>query len=360
MEITARHELYSHLDELLAPETLSRLVGKPVRQVKRTPLSEHDGVAGGKLTRITSDAGAFIVKQMDASYDYSMWITNDHRCRSVALWQYGLLDDLEERFLHKILACSHDQDGWGILMEDLGEKVFHWSRNPILPHQVEPLLDNLAWQHARYWNRTELLDPRLGLCSTAEYINVLNLPSAARIGKSGDWGIIPGLIQGGRPGLEVLLDEKTFMRVMDLANNPVPLIRAIECLPATFFHGDCRTENIGFDGKFVLLDWQMASFSLPTAGLGWAIGNGFIIDFFGDEDLALDFYRGRLEAHLDERFHDEDWESMVDLGLAANALRSIWLNGNFYMNDEDEDGRAWHRSRVMLQSQRLLKAARWF
>ena len=360
MEITARHELYGHLDDMLAPETLSRLVGKPVRQVQRAPLGDHDGVAGGKLTRITSDAGTFILKQMDASHDYVMKVTNDHGCRSVALWQHGLLDDLGERFLHKILACSHDLDGWGILMEDIGEKVFQWSTNPIPPHQVEPLLDGLAWQHARYWNRTELLDPRLGLCSTAEYIDSLNLTAAVRIGESSDWGIIPEWIQGGPSGLEAVLDEGTLMRVMDITENPAPLIRAIDRFPATFFHGDCRPENTGFDGKFVLLDWQLASFSLPTAGLGWVIQHGYIIDFFGDENRALDFYRGRLEAHLDERFHDEEWESMVDLGLAVNALRSIWLNGYFYMNDEDEDGRAWNRKRVMLHSQRLLKAARWF
>ncbi len=360
MEIAPKHTLFETVDAMLVPATLSELLSKQVAEVDVMLIDDHEGVAGGKLSRIKTDARDFILKQMDSSHDWAMYTTNDHRCRSVTLWQYGLLDDLRLHFEHKIVACSYDGDGWAILMEDLGEAVFRWpDRQPSAQH-VRLLLDGFAWQHARYWNRSELQDEQLGLCSMAEYLNSLNFPEAHKQRETTTWGIIPGLLSEGWQVAETLLGKQVFAEVLDLSENPKPLLAAADRYPATFFHGDVNINNMGYADKLVLLDWQIATYSLMTAGLAWITRHGWMVEHFGDEDSAIAFYRERLETHLDERIDDMEWQAMVDLGYAVDALRCTGLWGYNSKHVEDEEGREWNRREVLKCGQRIIRAKRWF
>jgi len=80
-----QHTLYDSLEEMLAPETLSEQLSRPVSSVKVRPLTDHYGHS--KLFYIEIDAGRLVLKErLSMEYDYRMHTTNDQRCRSVRLY----------------------------------------------------------------------------------------------------------------------------------------------------------------------------------------------------------------------------------------------------------------------------------
>ena len=150
-----KYTLFDSLEQMLAPKTLSELLSKPVNRVNIHPM-EHRGVAGGQLSRVDTDAGRFVLKKMSMDFDWVMFATNDHQCRAVTLWQYGLLDLLRPHADHKIIACAKRGNTWTIMMDDLTDNVFNLEKNPIASGLARSLLDTLAKLHATFWNQPNL------------------------------------------------------------------------------------------------------------------------------------------------------------------------------------------------------------
>ena len=118
-----KYTLFDSVDEMLIPEALSVLLSQPVTRVDCQPMNGHSGLAGGQLSYVDTNAGRLVLKRMSIASDWIMFASDDQLCRSVTLWQYGLLDQLRPHLEHKIIACSHDNADWAILMEDLtGQK----------------------------------------------------------------------------------------------------------------------------------------------------------------------------------------------------------------------------------------------
>src|SRR5512138_2955716 len=158
-----KDSVFDSVEQMLAPNALSESLSKPVAYVDVHPMNGHSGLAGGRLSYVNTNIRRMVLKQMTMKSDWVMFTSNDHVCRSVMLWQYGLLDQLHPHVEHKILACSKDGEGWAILMEDLTGNVYAWDK-PIPPGLVSTFLDTLARIHATFWNDPCLNDERLGLC----------------------------------------------------------------------------------------------------------------------------------------------------------------------------------------------------
>src|SRR5215217_7336980 len=164
-----KYGIFDSVEQMLAPEALSKILARPVTRVIRQPMEGHSGLAGGQLSYVETNARQLVLKQMSTSTDWLMYSTDDHECRAVRLWQYGLLDQLCQHFDHKIVAASRDGDGWAMLMEDLTGKVFQGGEP--FPQKLLPVfLDALARTHALFWNDPRLEDPRLGLGGAASYL----------------------------------------------------------------------------------------------------------------------------------------------------------------------------------------------
>ena len=91
------HSLYASIDELLRPETLSRLANQPITSVQTRPLEATYNKSGSRLLAVETNHGngpPYILKRVSLEWDWQMRATGDHHCRSVALWQYGILDRL--------------------------------------------------------------------------------------------------------------------------------------------------------------------------------------------------------------------------------------------------------------------------
>ena len=52
-----------------------------------------------------------------------MRITDDVSCRAVLAWTSGLLDRLPTDIAHEVVACARDDDGWAILLREVGHAL---------------------------------------------------------------------------------------------------------------------------------------------------------------------------------------------------------------------------------------------
>jgi hypothetical protein len=145
-QIEAKHDLFDSVEEMLSPETLSKLLSKPVSRVECQPMNGHSGLAGGQISYVDTNIGRMVLKQMSVRYDWMMFSSEDHQCRSVALWQYGLLDQIHPQVEHEIIGCARDGEGWAILMNDLTGCVYSWDK-PIPLNRY--LSFSILWQNPR-------------------------------------------------------------------------------------------------------------------------------------------------------------------------------------------------------------------
>jgi len=318
-QLEAQYTLYDSLDEMLAPETLSELLAKPVSRVEIQPMTDHGGVAGGNLYYVETDAVRLVLKRMSMAYDYLMYTSDDRRCRAVRLWQYGLLDELRPDLEHKIIACGRDEDGWGILMHDLSDGLFGGDK-VMTPRIVLAFLDRLARLHARFWNDPRLLDPRLGMGNISKILHLTSLKRAQE--HTGDQrGVAPTWIREGWEILETMIEPGLFLQFSHLYERPQPLLEALSCYPHTLIHVDYRDANLAYleSDQAVAFDWQQASHGLMTVDLAWFTGGDYIQNSIG-KAKAVRYYRDKLETYLGTSFDDDTWQAMLDLGHLVTSF----------------------------------------
>ena len=145
--------------------------------------------------------------------------------------------------------------------------------------------------------------------------------------------------------MEKLLDANVFKHMLNLNEDPTPILKAMERFPFTLIHGDFKPDNLAYTDRFIILDWQLATFSIMTADLAWLTRT---LEDLIEEKISIQIYRQYLEAHLKLRFDDIDWRAMVELGYAVDALRSTSLIA-YWSNEK----------RVRSQGQLVMDALRW-
>lgn len=359
--LESKYTLFDSVEEMLAPETLSHLLSKPVTHVDCHPFEDHGGVAGSRLSYVNTNIGRFVLKLMSSEFDWIMLSSGDQQCRAVRLWQYGLLDQLRPYMEHKILACAHHHGAWAILMDDIGENVFKGNKQ-MTPELISTFLDALARLHATFWNTPYLRDPRLGLCNEAQML-AMSTPPMTQKYQHLSMGWVPKAIREGNEILEKqFLDLDVFTYVQDLIENPQSLMDALSRYPYTLLHGDYRIANLAHQEpeQSVVFDWQIATCSLMTIDLAW-----FITEMNGDArdglspEKARNLYRERLETHLNIRFDDAIWQAMVELGALVHALRSIYIQASLYKNAESPDQQAFWKIELNKCIQQIRDAIRW-
>jgi len=350
------HTLFDSLDQLLSPETLSGLLSHVVTRVSCERLTEHSGLAGGRLSYVNTNIGRFVLKQMSLESDWIMFASADEHCRAARLWQYGLLDQLRPHLEHKTIACSRDNTGWAILMQDLTGQVYTWDR-PMPARLVTVFLDRLARLHATFWNDPSLTDERLGLCDPAMLLDQTSLPMAQKHLNS-SMGVIPEWVRGGWVVMEELLDSNTFTCLKNLIENPQPLFEALRRYPDTLLHGDYRPANLAHPDRPVAFDWQEASHSLMTIDLAWFVKEDHIQDAMGQAQ-AIEFYRRCLETYLNRDFADTEWRAMVDLGYLVDTLRSTCFPAYWYKHTDDPADRPRLERNVKARKQQVQDGLRW-
>ncbi len=357
-QLEAKYTLFDSLEEMLAPETLSNLLSKKITSIKVQPMKNHGGLAGGHLSYVNTNNGRLVLKQMSIESDWIMFASDDQQCRSVTLWQYGILDHLLRYAEHKIIACARDGKGWAILMHDLTGSTF--SGESLLNYEiVTTFLNTLARLHAAFWDHSDIADPMLGICTPKQLLDQTALPVARKY-PNYPTSPIPGWVCGGWEALPELLEPDVLAKLHHLIEDPQPLYDTLQRYPSTLLHGDYRIDNLAYHNSCpVLFDWQESTFTVMTTDLAWFVKQGYVQTVMSREQ-ATNYYRAHLETYLGSPFDEHEWQVMLDLGCCLDALRSIGFSGFFYKNANDAQGKQFNAQLVKQQGQFVLDAMRWF
>ncbi|MBL8161824.1 MAG: phosphotransferase [Anaerolineae bacterium] len=353
-----RHTLCDSMEAMIKPKMLSKLLSKPVTQVEVQPMNGHGGLAGGHLSYVNTNDGRLVLKQMSIETDWIMFASDDQQCRSVTLWQYGILDQLLPHAEHKTIACARDGRGWAILMHDLTGSTFSWE-TPLNYEIVTTFLDTLARLHATFWNRTDIADPSLGVCTPKQLLDQTALP-VARDHRNYPTSPIPGWVCGGWEALPELLEPVVLATLHNLIEDPQPLYDALKRYPGTLLHGDYRIENLAYHNRCpVLFDWQESAYTVMTTDLAWMLKQR-CVQMVMSREQATNYYRSRLENYLGKPFDEYEWQAMHDLGYCLDALRSIPFSAFFYRHSDDPVSKQFYAQIVKQLGQFVLDALRWF
>ena len=320
------HELYSSIDEMLAPATLRELTGRPIHYVRCLPFKSEDSLSGNRFLKVVADdstSSQYIVKRMSMTWDWLMRATGDTHCRSVRLWQAGLLDHLPPAIDHAIVACAKDGEGWAILMRDVGAGLVPRAR--FSQELNERFLAAQAQLHAAFWQAPELDDPTLGLSSFRQIYTMLSPQTGYREAEVPD--IIPRKLLEGWELFKTLVAEDVAGIVASLLEEPQPLCDALVRYPHTLVHGDWRRPNLaampGEPERTVLLDWQFATAGPPAIDLARYLSvNSPLLPRSHEE--AIEFFRQQLARGLGDSYDESWWRPQLELGLLGSFLQMGW------------------------------------
>jgi len=320
--------LLADAEELLAPDTLSRLIGQRISSVRTRPLHADFGKSGSRLLFVETDDGHgphFVLKRVSAAWDWQMRATEDHQCRSVMLWQQGIFDRMPPEIEHGVVACARDGEGWAILMKDVGEVLHTNKRFSVAENRI--FLDAMAAMHATFFADPELTSPALGLCTLRHVYGVFSPHTGHREALESDE--IPKRILEGWEIVRTLVEPDVAQVVETLLDDPSALCDALNRYPSTLIHGDWRHANQGIvhdqtgAPRVVMLDWQLAAVGPPSVELGRYLGaNSSLLP--GAKEQTLTYYRQSLASRLGDRFSDEWWKPQLDLGLLGGFVQDGW------------------------------------
>lgn len=280
---------------------------------------------GGTIPR--SVGPRFVLKRLAMEWDWLMRITNDDRCRSVALWEQGLFDRLLPEIDPCVVACARDGEGWAILMRDVGE--FMVTNQRFGDEQNRRFLEAMAAMHAEFFEDPAPAATEVGLSELRHVYEMFAARTALR--KDAGTGDILNKIQEGWKMVRTICPGEVVDVVEPLLDDPTPLVRALEQYPQTLVHGDFRHSNLaalpaGFAGgreRVALLDWQLAVYAPVSVELGRYIGaNSPFLP--GSKEALLSLYRDALARRLGSRFSEEWWVPQLELGLLGGFVQDGW------------------------------------
>lgn len=354
------YHLYDSVDELLDPETLSRLTKQPVKYVRCLPM--EGGISGSHLLTVETNNGVtnvrYVLKRMARQWDWVMSSSADRQCRAVALWRSGLLDQCQPGIDHAILACAYDGDGWAILMRDVTPTLL--GSRTLTAREIYCLLDTLATFHATFWAAPGLAEPTLGLCNTTDLLRAFSpeiaqrVPSSTRIAK---------MIAEGWELLQTMVAPDVAALLRQLVADPQPLCTALAQYPATLVHGDYRGMNMGIDWqnspRVILLDWQLSGQSAATIDLAWLVNKPQLHLSSVTMVAAIAYYRQRLVQQLGSRFDPASWQPLLELGVLADILRMGCFAAYHSLHAPDEAQRSALQKMIQLYNQQARMASKW-
>jgi len=356
--------LYASVEEMLAPETLSRLLQTPVKDVQFRSFAGEIGFSSSRLLTVETGPGAddrFVLKRMKMANDWTMRASADDLCRSVTLWQHGLLDQLRPAVEHATIACCHDEDGWAILMRDVSVGLFRHD-HAFGPQTIYCLLDGLAAMHARFWQAPELRDPALGLCDSAGLLQMFSPLMVAQLDDITTKH--PQMLTRGWQILQESVAPDVAAILAQLMADPQPLLTVLDTQPWTLVHGNLQYGNMallpGGRPQPVFFDWQTAGYSSAIIDLAWLLDKTQVALSPLAQEVAIEYYRAKLATHLGARFDQVPWLPMLEVGWLAHILRWGCFTAWFSVHSNHESHSATSRARLHTFNDRVRVAMQWF
>ncbi len=309
---------HSSVESMLEPSVLGGLLGRPVGSVSLRPMT----TAGVSSTESVFEAvlvdgeasPAAVLKRIDWAANWYAISSEDTLGREVAIWESGVLDRLPPEMGNAVRAVARFEDGAALLMDDLSRHLL--PDNDATSEQVLGVLGAMAAMHATFFDDPPVAELGVAFHRLERLLTALsptNLRSLSRILPDNEmistlpegWDRLPGLVDAG-----VARDLRA------LADDPTPIVAALEGYPTTLLHGDLRDANVAWDGsRTVAIDWQPTvappgielAYFLQTLGVGNPL--------HPDEAMAL--YRDMLAERLGPDVSWSWWDDQLDICIAA-------------------------------------------
>ena len=321
MTSVTTHNLYTSLDELLSPETLSQIAGHRVTEVDIEEREVTGSASGNRFLSVKTQGeqvNRYIVKRVNWAWDWLMQAFDDRLCREVQLWSSGLFDLLPPELIHATVACAKDGDGWAILMTDYSHLFPDDPRGWVSHTPDEAVnrsyLNALAALHANYLDDPALLDPALGLGEPARYLTALSPQVLANVTGSD----LPQIWTRWWDDLDAYFAAETVRIIKGLHEDPNPLCTVLQQLPQTLLHGDCHYSNLVFysqsPARILAIDWQLAHRGAPVIDLCRYLTATSIV-FPVPHEESIRHYRECYELHSGTVLDIEQLNAQVELGV---------------------------------------------
>lgn len=355
-QLEAKYELFDSVEAMLSPQSMTDILKRNVSQVTFQLFESADGNSGSQIYKVTADDQQFVMKRTNVSVDWLALAFDDPQCRSVRLWQYGVLDRLQPHIDHAIVAASHNGDDYALLMHDMSAGLFQ--SNYLTIKTVHTLLDALAAMHATFWEDDSLSDPQLGLCDIETMVTAwwpLYHDRYRHITETVDF------FSKSWDTLFDMLEPDVRDAIQSLMDNPQPLFERLASYPATLIHGDYRLVNLALlpdTQQLVALDWQVASYAPASFCLSWLLRSLKRREIESDYD-GTDYYYRQLAARLGNRFDPGLWQPLLEVGRLAEGLRTMLLTADWAVNAENDDERQRLRQTIDSDNDMVRKGLKW-
>ena len=288
----------------------------------------EDGRSGAALQRLTlADGRPVVVKHYDPAADLVMRMIGDDRGREVELYLSGVLDELPPTVRHPILGAWYDDEGRGVVvMRDLGDAVLGWN-HVLSPERIRVILVALAALHTAHRGRTEQTPTALDV--------VVGIFRPDRIRRFAGNDLVDLALRGWEYFAEVAPDE-VGQRVLALAHDGGPIVRAMQTRTQTLLHGDVATVNMALEPDgLTLFDWGVA-----TVGPAEFDVARLLVGCAHTFDLSFDAF---LDLQRDVAGADHD-EASLELALLAGLTWLGWNKALDIVEHPDEAVRARERA----------------
>ena len=352
IQLEEKHTIFDSVDEMLSPESLSRLLKRSVTRIDCAPFESSNGFSANQLFHVTADDQSLVMKGMRPGKDWLAIGSDDNRCRAIRIWQFGLLDQMQPQICHGTIAACKDGEEYAILMHDISPGLVGFARQPTI-EMFQSMLDGLATMHALFWEDQRLTDQELGLCDMRSRLAIYGTEKLDLYQHTPQ---IAASIAQGFDALFHMVEPAVRDALQSLLKNPQPLSYALSNYPATLVHGDYRLDNLAImpgGQELVAFDWQNVAYVPPTIDLCWFAMSGGV---FPRQEECIHYYRQRLFNLLGARFDHTLWSAMVDLGSLVTVLTIGSWHALFATIGDDTD---YMRRSVDSYNELVRRGIRW-
>ncbi len=326
-----KHTLYTSIEEMIRPDTLSGLEQKTFTATRLVPFQGQGwSASGSKFLALHTTNGnngngpRYVIKRVSREWDWIMNATDDRYGRTTTLWQHGILDRLPPEIEHAVVACATDGTGRAILMRDVQETLLpDGDEQPISEENNELILDAMAALHAAFWEDPILHHPALNLCSPEQAFSWASQEMARQVFAVCPNEVLDMVIEGWDL-LPTCVSADVAELLHSLARDPSPLCTALARFPQTLVHNDMRAANIGVvhgaSSRLLLLDFMRAAVTVPAVDLAWYLVANLHQPVIPQE-TSIEMYKQRLTQRLGDRFDESGWQSQLELSLLATFVQ---------------------------------------
>jgi Phosphotransferase enzyme family len=312
---------------------------------RREAWKTADSLSGSRFERVTINGDPFVVKYVCVDDDWIMRATGDLHCRQLALFASPLLDSLPASIDPVVVAwapyaSTNGHRGAALLMPNVADQLVEPGDTVIDMERHRGFLAHIADLHAQYWN----FHDGVGLFPLAHHYVFLTPTMAALETATERSDPVPRAVLDGWSQLAQRFPEEARV-LLDLANDPSPLVDSLQRWPATLLHGDLKFGNMGGDAsRTILLDWDRCGEGPPLIDLAWYVAVN--CDRLPEPKTdVIAAYRTLLEARQIDT--TPWWDSQLRTALAGAFVQLGWSK----VSDADEFGwwcdrlNEWQRSR---------------